>query len=191
MKVTECSRNCSSIVRDVLEKTMTWFHSYYAVSCIDVGICRTVVAYDSSVVGVGVFYIVPRLGVGVVYYVSVLPEYRGMGIGKAIVASIEEILSYEDTEVFIATTRRDNIASREMLKNLGYLEIELEELSNTVEELVTMMTCGYEDDLLYVKTCGIDVEEFFDKITRPSSVSTIESVWRKICYRPWVRLRKP
>lgn len=168
---------------------MTWFHSYYAVSCIDVGICRTVIAYDKKVVGVGVFYAIPRLSTGVIYYVAVLPEHRGRGTGKAIIASIEEILSYEDIGIFIATTRKDNTASRKMLKELGYVEIELESLSDTLEELITMMTCGYEDDILYIKSGGIDITKFFSEIVKPSLANTIESIWRKICYRPWVKLR--
>lgn len=189
MKIAECNRNCSSIARDVLKETMTWFHTYYAVSCIEAGICRTVVVYEDGVAGVGLFYLVPRLNTGVIYYVSVLPRHRGRGIGKAIVVSIEEILGYEGVEVFIATTRRDNVASRRMLRDLGYTEIELKDLGSDLEELVTMMTCGYEDDLLYIKPGGIDVASFFNKALEPSLFSVVEGLWRSICYRPWRKLR--
>lgn len=191
MKVFECRRNCSDIVRNVLEIAMSWFHSYYATSCIDMDVCRVAVAYDSGVAGIGVFYTIPKLSIGVVYYIAVLPEYRGRGIGKALLASIEEILSYDDIEVFIATTRRENTASRRMLIDLGYIEVDLENIDRALEETITMMTCGYEDDLLYVKLSRIDLNRFFDIVSRASSIKIIEDIWRKICYNPWRRLRRP
>lgn len=190
MKIVECSRNCSNIVVDILEKTMSWFHSYYAAACIDMGICRALIAYERDPVGVGVFYRVPGTEIGVIYYVAVLPRYRGRGIGRTIVASIEQLLSFEGTEVFIATTRVDNVASRDMLSNLGYIEVFIDNLSDDLREIVTMMTCGYEDDLLYVKLEKISLEEFFDIISRESTVKVIENLWRNICYSPWARLRR-
>lgn len=169
---------------------MSWFHSYYALSCIDSGLCRAVIAYDDGVSGVGVFYIVPRLNIGVIYYVAVLPKSRGRGIGKAIVATIEELLSYEGIDVFVATTRGSNLASRNMLRDLGYIEVMLSNLASDVEDLITMMTCGYEDDVLYVKLSSMNLSEFFSIITRPSSINVIEDTWRKVCYGPWAKLRR-
>ncbi|MEM1646668.1 MAG: GNAT family N-acetyltransferase [Ignisphaera sp.] len=189
MEITECNRNCSKQVGDVLEKTMSWFHSYYALSCIDLGLCRAVIAYDNGVSGVGVFYAIPRLSIGVIYYVAVLPRSRGRGIGKAIVASIEELLSYDNVEVFVATTRSNNLASRSMLRDLGYIEVVLGELDNEIEELITMMTCGYEDDVLYIKLSSVNLREFFSALLRPNSINIIEDTWRKICYNPWIKLR--
>ncbi|MEM4788383.1 MAG: GNAT family N-acetyltransferase [Ignisphaera sp.] len=189
MEIAECNRNCSKQVGDVLEKTMSWFHSYYALSCIDLGLCRAVIAYDNGVSGVGVFYAIPRLSIGVIYYVAVLPRSRGRGIGKAIVASIEELLSYDNVEVFVATTRSNNLASRSMLRDLGYIEVVLGELDNEIEELITMMTCGYEDDVLYIKLSSVNLREFFSALLRPNSINIIEDTWRKICYNPWIKLR--
>jgi hypothetical protein len=120
----------------------------------------------------------------------VLPRYRGRGIGRAIVASIEQLLSFEGTEVFIATTRVDNVASRDMLSSLGYIEVFIDNLSDDLREIVTMMTCGYEDDLLYVKLEKISLEEFFSIISRGNTVEVIENLWRNICYSPWARLRR-
>lgn len=192
MKIVECNRNCSKIVSEILEKTMSWFHSYYAASCIEINVCRAVVAYDRDLVGVGVFYKIPKIEVGVIYYVGVLPGFRGRGIGKAIVSSIEEILSDEGVELFIATTRRDNVASRSMLKDLGYIEVFINELSEEIEEVITMMTCGYDDDILYIKLelKNLDVNDFLKIIMKQDSVNIIERLWRTVCYSPWVRLRR-
>ena len=190
MEIVECGRNCSDIIRDVLENTMSWFHSYYALACVDSGICSAAVARKGGIAGVGVFYRIPRTDVGVVYYVAVLPGYRGRGVGKAIIASIEEILESSGVGVFMATTRRDNAASRRMLSDLGYLEIELESLDRSLEEVVTMATCGYEDDLLYIKPGGRDVRSVLRSLATPPVAGVIEDIWRKICYSPWRRLRR-
>jgi len=190
MKIVECNRNYSNIIRDALEKAMSWIHSYYALACIDTNICRALIAYEEEPVGVGVFYRVPSTWIGVIYYVAVLPRYRGRGIGRAIVASIEQLLSFEGAEVFIATTRVDNVASRDMLSSLGYIEVFIDDLSDDLREIVRMMTCGYEDDLLYVKLEKISLEEFFSIISRKNTVEVIENLWRSICYSPWARLRR-
>lgn len=191
MKVIEHDRNYSSkLVKDFIEKSMSWFHSYYATSCIESGVCRALIAYDSGVVGVGVFYVVHEIYVGVIYYIAVSPRHRGRGVGKIVLASIEEILDSENTKIFIATTKRENIASRKMLIDLGYEEIGMEKISKDLEEVITMMTCSYEDDLLYVKQNGIDVQKFLTILTKANATRAIEDIWRKICYAPWVRLRR-
>ncbi|MEM2512452.1 MAG: GNAT family N-acetyltransferase, partial [Ignisphaera sp.] len=181
---------CSKHIRKILEDTMSWFHSYYALSCIDSGLCRAVIAYEDGVSGVGVFYTIPRLSIGVIYYVAVLSKFRGRGTGKAIVVTIEELLSYEGVDVFMATTRSSNLASRNMLRDLGYIEVMLSNLANEVEDLITMMTCGYEDDVLYVKLNSMNLNEFFRIIAHPGSINVIEDTWRKVCYGPWAKLRK-
>jgi len=190
MWIKECNRNCSKIVRTILENSLSWIHAYYALSCIEDGLCRTTVAYDQPYgpTGVGVFYSIPELGIGVVYYIAVLPMFRRKSLGKAIVASIEELLEDENIDTILATTRRDNTASKRVFEELGYSAIDLEELDETVEELVTMVTCGYEDDILYVKHSG-GLDKLFGALLKKDSAYVVENVWRRICYRPWARLR--
>lgn len=190
MYVYECGRECIDTVKKVLESTLSWFHSYYATSCIDVGICRSVVVHNGEDIAVGVFYSVDPISAGVIYYVGVLPRYRGRGVGKIVVASIEEILSLRRASVFLATTRSNNIASRKMLKDLGYLEIDLDVIDEGAREAVVMLSCGYEDDLLYVKVSEVTVEEFFSKLTEEQNLGTIETIWRNVCYTPWRRIRE-
>ncbi|MEM1682715.1 MAG: GNAT family N-acetyltransferase [Ignisphaera sp.] len=188
MHVYECDRECIDIVEKIFNSSFSWFHSYYAKSCIEVGVCRSVVAYEDEDVAIGVFYSIDKLSVGVIYYVAVLPTHRRRGVGKIIVASIEEILSSEGISTFLATTRSSNIASRRMLNGLGYVALELDRIDEDIREAITMLTCGYEDDILYIKTFDKPIDEFFKKLIQ--NLDAIELVWRTICYNPWRKLRK-
>lgn len=189
MEIIECSRGCVDVISRVIEGFMSRFHAYYAVACLDVGVCRALIAYDGDVVGVSVFYSVSQLGVGVIYYVVVPLEFRGRGIGMALVASIEEILEGEGIKVFVATTREGNLASRKMLSNLGYVEVDLESIYEELKERITMLTCGYDDDLLYLKPMEVGLSYLLNKLIERNSVKVIEKLWRKICYEPWRRLK--
>lgn len=191
MEVMECGRDCVDVVGRVIEGSMSRFHAYYAVACLDAGICKALVAYEGNIVGVSVFYSVPQLGVGVIYYVAVSSGFRGRGVGMALVASIEEMLEEEGSDVFIATTRRDNLASRKMLSNLGYLEVDLEGIYEELKERITMLTCSYDDDLLYLKPREGGLNFLLNKLLRRDSVKVVEKLWKKICYEPWRRLRRP
>lgn len=189
MYIHECNRNCIELVESIIKTYLSYFHSYYASSCIESRVCRSIVAYeDRKLAGVGVFYSINALSTGVIYYVTVLPDYRNRHIGKAIVVSIEEILSNERISVFLATTRKNNIMARKMLNGLGYVEIDLDNLKN--RNVITMLTCGYEDDLLYLKTYDLNVDSYLEKINQEKNLNIVENVWRNICYIPWTKIRR-
>lgn len=190
MEIVECGRDCVDVVGRVIKECMSSFHAYYAVACLDAGVCRALVAYEEHVVGVSVFYSVPQLGVGVIYYVVVPSEFRGRGIGMALVASIEEILEEWGSNVFVATTRRSNLASRRMLSNLDYVEVDLEGIYEELKERITMLTCSYDDDLLYLKPREVGLDYLLNKLLERDAVKVIEKLWRMICYEPWRRLKR-
>lgn len=191
MRIIECDKNCYNIAKNILRETISWFHTYYALSCIEYNICKVIVAYnEDSVLGIGIFYTISRPGIGIIYYIVVPVEHRNRGIGKAIVASIEEILEYEYIDIFMATTKRNNIASRKIFMSLGYNEIELSSIDKEVGEILTMITCGYEDDFLYIKSRNLDTENLFNIFLYNNLIKLIENIWRKICYNPWKKLKK-
>lgn len=124
--------------------------------------------------------------IGVIYYVYVKREHRGRGLGKVLVASLEELLENMGAEILIASTRGHNIASRRLFNSMGYSELTWE----NVEELLggekaralEMASCSYEDDIImvkpYVKLLNIELD-----------VGNYEDLWFNICYKPWIEYR--
>ncbi len=192
MIVKECYRDCIDTIRNVIEKSMGWFHAYYASACIDIGRCGGVIALDRNVVGVGVFYKVDLkpYAIGVIYYVAVDERYRGRGIGKMIVSSIEELLNSNSLGYYIASTRSSNISSRKMLQDLGYMEIYLDNLDSDIREVIIQAVCAYEDDILSIKPVGTSIEYLYTMLRDRNNLRIIRDVWKIQCYDLWRRFRR-
>ncbi|MCS7111557.1 MAG: GNAT family N-acetyltransferase [Ignisphaera sp.] len=193
MIVEECNKECIDDVGEILERSLSWFHAYYASVCIEQGICRALVCRDKDIIaGVGVFYAVETkpTSIGVIYYVAVEKNFRGHGIGKAIVASMEELMEIDGVEFYIASTRSDNIASRRMLEELNYSCILLEDLDNDFREIVEALACAYEDDVLYIKSVKGNVEQFKSVLLDEANRRKIRKLWSTLCHGPWLMLRR-
>lgn len=191
--IEECDRECIDIAVSILERSLSWFHAYYASVCIEQGVCRVLVCRDGdNVVGVGVFYTIDTkpVSVGVIYYIAVDRSFRGRGIGKAIVASIEELMEMESVGFYIASTRLDNTASRRMLEELNYSWILLDDMEGTVREIAEELTCAYEDDVLYIKSPKYSADQFKDILLNRANRQRIRRLWNTLCYGPWIRLRR-
>ena len=197
MIIEECSSSeCIEIVDNLIGNSMGWWHAYYATSCLKAGVCKVIVAKEhGNGIGVGLFYSLESIGVGVIYYVAVDEGYRGLGIGKAIVLSIEEILSREGIDIFLATTTEENIPSIKMFRDLGYEVLYLYSFDVNhgyrISETIQKLTCSYEDDLLLVKVENVNkVVDYLINIFKTSRARRIaEKIWYRICYSPWRRLR--
>ncbi len=178
------------IVGDIIGSEMGFLHSYYAVESVKNGWARTVVAFlDDTPIGVGIYYnIGPEICVH--YYIVVTKSYRGLGVGKILVSSIEEL--NKNSTIFLATTREDNHASRRLFRSLGYIEYTwdyLEEKAGfkTVREIMRA-TCSFDDDLVMVKASSDDSLSLLARYVWKRR-ETVLKVWRDICWKPWIRLR--
>ena len=93
---------------------------------------------------------------GVIMYLGVIPEVRGMGIGKALVKESEKFFVNKGISVFMASTRSWNKASIALFKRLGYRVLELSYLYERLDyELVYDLIASlhaYEDDVIFVKS---------------------------------------
>lgn len=193
MIIEECSIECIDDVKQIVRDSLSQFHAYYASICIELGKCSAVrCRNDNDVVGVGVFYVidVKPISIGVVYYVAVERRFRGYGIGKAIVASIEELMNMRGVGFYVATTRLNNIASRKMLEELNYTGILLEKIDINVRKIIEELTCAYEDEIIYIKSSNNSVKQFLDTVLDKTNHRKIKEVWSAICYRPWIKLRQ-
>ncbi|AEM37926.1 GCN5-related N-acetyltransferase [Pyrolobus fumarii 1A] len=119
-----------------------------------------VLLVDGEPVGFNQVYVWPccddKLMLGVHHYAGVRPEFQGRGYGKILIASGEEVLEELGAEVFAATLRADNTASRRMLESLGYDVMTWDDLrrklGNEITEDILYVTGGYTDDLVALKT---------------------------------------
>jgi GNAT superfamily N-acetyltransferase len=194
MLVEECNSDCINIAEELIEKSLSWFHAYYAYTCIKIGKCKAVICRDRDIVkGVGVFYIADTkpISIGIIYYVAVEQRFRGQGIGKIIVASIEELMDIYGVKLYIATTRLDNIPSRKMLEDLDYREILLESINGKLRDAIEKLTCAYEDDVLYVKSSK-NKQNFSIETILGNKINyrIINDIWNILCYRPWIKIRQ-
>lgn len=181
-------------IRRIVEQGMGGWQAYYATACLEQGYCRALLALeDGKPAGVALFYrldLPPRSSVGVLYYVVVEEGFRRRGVGRALVASAEHLLEEEGVDAIIATTRFDNLGSRRLFGSLGYVELPIEVVEERCGDVVTKLTCSYEDDLLLFKGLTVDLEELLEVLSTPQGSRRVERLWYSLCYRPWLRLRR-
>jgi GNAT superfamily N-acetyltransferase len=166
----------------------------YARAVVDYGIGSIALAVINGVnVGAAVYY---KVTVGlvrlcVIYYIAVIEECRGLGIGKALISTIEE--ACPDTDVYMATTWLGNDAADRLYKSLGYTGYSWDDLSKllgrrAVDKLLKA-TCGYDDDVAYIKvgTPGKDAINVLRNVVYNGD--DVEKLWRETCLYVWLRIR--
>ena len=124
--------------------------------------------------------------IGVVYYVYVKPTHWGLGFGKILVSSLEELLAKRGATLYLASTVESNRRSQSMFESLGYKVLTWskleEELDYEVVEALEMAACMYEDDIVMIKPYD---KRILSKIRRED----YENLWYRICYKPWLKHR--
>lgn len=175
---------------------MGWWHGYYAKACFRASVCRCVsLNIDSKCVGIGLYYVLnTRPIIGVVYYIAIASKLRGQGLGKVLLASIEHLMEEEGAEVFIATSALDNENAIRLFKSMGYIVLEWSELVKhvgyDVYELLLRATCGYEDDVVMIKSFKSDkFDRVLTNLVNNRNIRVANRVWYTICYEPWRRVR--
>ncbi len=182
-----------NIASSIIEEEMGQLHSYYAVESVRRRLSKVLIAFiDGAPAGVGVYYVIngKLIQVCVHYYIVVRKEYRKMGLGKILVASIEEL--NREVHGFIATTTYENHISRKLFGSLGYSEytwdyIE-EALGYKAFKEILRATCGFEDDLIMVKSEAMRPLELLSLLSNERKV--IRILWENICWQPWLKLNR-
>lgn len=186
----ECSKECVDVIDEVISSVMEHYHIRYVNACLGLGICRGLVAVlNGNVCGVGVYYVVESYPhkVGVHYYVAVKAEFRGMGVGKALISSMEELMSSDHVSIYLATAKSGNEVIKSILSRLGYIEVPLNSLGR-LSDVVKKLTCGYDDDLLFMRlynNLNKSPTSALDFLTAHPNSDLINKLWRKLCYDVW------
>ncbi len=164
---------------------MGWWHAYYAEHSKSIGGRGLILEAGGYIQGSVIFYEagLGSVTLGVIYYVSVRPQYRGSGLGKILVLSAEELM---DSDLYVSTLQSRNISSRKMFESLCYRPYtwsQLEGFSTTLSEVIYRSTCSYEDDLVVVKG---DLQGLrFDR----KDLKRARRIWDIACYKPWKKLK--
>ncbi|HIP57116.1 MAG TPA: GNAT family N-acetyltransferase [Ignisphaera aggregans] len=190
--ITECRASDLELIED----SMGWWHGYYAKACFRANVCKCIsLSIDGECVGVGLYYVLnTKPVIGVVYYIAVIPRLRGRGLGKVLLASIEHLMEEERVEMSIATSALDNENAIRLFKSMGYAILEWSELAERlgydVYELLLKATCGYEDDVVMIKSFkGGRLDKVLTDLVNSRNIRTANRVWYTICYEPWRRIR--
>ncbi len=153
----------------------------YARAVVEDGVGDVAVAFVGNVpAGAEVFYsirLAARLCVH--YYVGVLEQYRRRGLGRALVRAVEGLCR---ADAYAATTTEDNDAAKALFSSLGYSGYNWEELDRRTRDLLLKATCGYDDDMVFIK--GLSPKEL------AAAPGEADRFGRKECYLVWLRLRR-
>ncbi|WP_252901810.1 GNAT family N-acetyltransferase [Vulcanisaeta sp. JCM 14467] len=128
----------------------------YAKAVVDYGVGSVALAtVDGSIAGAVVYYgvNVGSIKLCVIYYIAVVEECRGLGIGKVLMSTVEEVCA--DSDVYVATTWFGNEPADRLYRSLGYVGYTWDELRRLIGrravDRLLKATCGYDDDIAYVK----------------------------------------
>ncbi len=175
-----------------IEISMGRWHSHFARAARKLGGVTIDLYRSGELVGQSVVY---RLDLGsrvlgVIYYIAILPRYRGRGYGRVLLASAEEVLSMDGADYFVATISGDNSPSIGLFQSMGYNIYSWREVSKIcgyrAMETLRMETCGYEDDLIAIKS---DSGEASLKEICNADGKKARRWWREACLKPWLTIK--
>ncbi len=150
VRVRPATLNDRSTVIKILRESFTGSYRYWAIRGMDETLVL-VAEVNGRIAGVAEVY-TTRVGgygkVGVVYFLAVRKEYRGMGIGKKLVLEAEELFRREKCTYSAASTVESNRASQGLFRSLGYSLFR--KGSRVYWDLVEALS-AYEDDVVMVK----------------------------------------
>lgn len=148
---------------------------------------------DGKLAGQSVVYTIDLGGkvFGVIYYIAILPEYRGHGYSRILLASSEEALTLLSADYLVATISGENKLSIRLFESMDYSIFPWQGFSkicgSKAMETLRMATCGYEDDLVAVKPNN--GEEIFPHVCEVKREKA-RRWWRSVCLKPWLDLRR-
>ena len=131
-------------IKDLISSSLSEFDSYYALK--NLRNSQLILEYgEGKPIG---FAELKRWGkIGIIFYLGVLPKYRGKGIGKKLVLRAEKIFKEKELEFSLASTRSWNKPAMKLFESLGYKFFKIDEVS---EKIVYILN-AYDDDTVVCK----------------------------------------
>ncbi len=142
-------------LKEVIKNSLSPFDSYYAL--INLKSSHIIVEKEKEeIVGFAELKIYDK--VGIIFYLGVLPPYRGKGIGKKLVRRAEKYFLEKGLSISLASTRDWNKVAVSLFSSLNYKIFKEDEVSFSIIELLN----AYDDNLILCKELkeGESCEEF-------------------------------
>ncbi|BCU69033.1 GNAT family N-acetyltransferase [Stygiolobus caldivivus] len=131
-------------IEDLISKSLSSYDTYYALKNINSSKILTIKIKGNPV---GFAELKKKKDIGGIFYVGVLPEYRGKGIGKTLVKKAEDYFKSKGVSLVVASTKSTNLSAIDMFKALDYKFMKKRE----VKHEIIMLLDATEDDLIVCK----------------------------------------
>lgn len=131
-------------LKEVMEKSLSPFDSYYAL--LNLKSSKVIVEKEGKEI-VGFAELKVNGNAGIIFYLGVLPCYRGRGIGKRLVKRAEDYFVRNGLGISLASTRDWNKVAVSLFTSLGYKIFKEDEVRFSVIELLN----AYDDNLILCK----------------------------------------
>ncbi len=172
---------------DVVRQVMGEYHGVYAEAAVrGAGGTGLVLYVDGALAGAAVGYVARGpVDLGVLYYIVVKSEFRGQGLSRVLIASLEYVLEDDGAQVFYTTVERGNMASIRAFSSLCYSVFEPRVLADIIgyNALLGVLhaACSYEDEVVLIKDAGRVLIELTHV-----GLDSYKDVWWETCYKPWM-----
>ncbi|MBP1357914.1 MAG: GNAT family N-acetyltransferase [Sulfolobus sp.] len=138
-------------IEDLIGSSLSSYDSYFAIK--NVKSSKLLVQkYNGK--DVGFAELKKYRDIGIIFYIGILPEYRGRGFGKDIIKKAEDIFRKKNVKIIVASTRSSNIPAIRLFKSLDYTIFNKKYVKSKIVELLD----AYEDDLIVCKELDVLVE---------------------------------
>ncbi|BFH73294.1 GNAT family N-acetyltransferase [Sulfurisphaera javensis] len=131
-------------IEDLISSSLSRYDSYYALKNMK---SSKILIQKYSGKEIGFAELKKYKDIGAIFYVGILPSYRGKGFGKKIIEKAEEVFISKKVRIIVASTKSDNIPAIKMFKSLGYTLFNKKYVKSTIIQLLD----AYEDDLILCK----------------------------------------
>jgi len=141
-------------IRDLISSSLSEFDSYYALK--NLKNSQLILEYiNGEPIG---FTELKQWGkIGIIFYLGVLPKFRGRGIGKKLILRAENVFREKGLEFSLASTRSWNKPAMKMFESLGYKFFNIDNVSDKIVYILN----AYDDNTVVCKELvkGVECEK--------------------------------
>ncbi|MCY0859217.1 MAG: GNAT family N-acetyltransferase [Sulfolobaceae archaeon] len=127
-------------LEEVIEKSLSEFDAYYAKRNLKSSKIITIKDNRDNIVGFTELKVYKP--VGIIFYIGVLPAYRGRGYGKRLLEEAEAYFMSKGLDYILASTRRYNKQALGLFRRYKRFDID------SVSDDVIYLLDAYDDDII-------------------------------------------
>ncbi|AOL17208.1 hypothetical protein BFU36_11380 [Sulfolobus sp. A20] len=132
-----------SSLDEVIDKSLSKFDAYYAKKNLKWSKIITIKDQEDKVAGFVELKV--KDNIGIIFYMGILPQYRGKGYGKRLLKEAERYFLSKGLSYIIASTRSYNKPALSLFKKYKRFDI------HTVSDDIVYILDAYDDDVILCK----------------------------------------